>query len=113
MPADVDTCGPQPKEAEDDGYVSQEQEIRKGKAYVNGAFKDIFKFISLVDSVDVEYYTLIFSYVDWKDRKPLQENPPELTPEEKARALDAASNMQIEAKDQEADILKATSDMIW
>ena len=66
-----------------------------------------------VDSVDVEYYTLIFSYVDWKDRKPLQENPPELTPEEKARALDAASNMQIEAKDQEADILKATSDMIW
>ena len=56
---------------------------------------------------------IYLEHVDRKDTKPLQENPPELTPEEKAKALDAASNMQIDATDQEADILKATPDIIF
>ena len=52
---EIERCGPQPKEAEDEGYVSQDQEIRKGKAYVNGAVKDTDHTYSchFVDSVDV------------------------------------------------------------
>ena len=121
-PADIEKRGPQPDEAhEDEGYVSQE-EIRKGKPYVNGAFKDmeivilnvtLWLLVLWMSSAKHTISEIYLEHVDRKDTQPLQENPPELTPEEKAKALDAASNMQIDATDQEADILKATPDIIF
>ena len=89
---------------------------------MNGAFKDmeivilnvtLWLLVLWMSSAKHTISEIYLEHVDRKDTKPLQENPPELTPEEKAKALDAASNMQIDATDQEADILKATPDIIF
>ena len=89
---------------------------------MNGAFKDmeivilnvtLWLLVLWMSSAKHTISEIYLELVDRKDTKPLQENPPELTPEEKAKALDAASNMQIDATDQEADILKATPDIIF